>query len=462
MKILLALPHDPTTDVSMPDLGVGYLASSLIAAGHSVDLSIRRSELISPEFFAERHYDVVGVKILSPGFQYAVQTIEAVKKSGTETTIVVGGPHVSGVPEKVFSHFTDASFGVRGEGEGTLVKLVELLERGDASSKDFSDVENLIWHDGEETIVNKQSFVDDLDTLPFPAWQLMKPSSFPPMPFNAYSRNHPIAPVLTSRGCPYQCTFCGNVKVNGRLLRKRSAENIINELLLLKSEYGVREIQFWDDNCTHQKGSLRQVLRYMVDNQMNLSWSAPNGIRLDTVDAVLPPLMKASGCFQVNVGIESGSLRILKKIKKGVTPEIVREKVPLLRKAGIEVIGFFMIGFPGETAQEIKNTISLAMEVPINGASFAIYNPLPGTELAKEIGNHDEDRPDVYNNLDYIRYPNNLSEVTYDELRKIQRNTYLKFHLRPVPIISNLKNLNNLYKLVLIFMRIKKLVFNRF
>lgn len=460
MKILLALPHDPTTDVTMPDLGLGYLASSLMKAGHDVELSIRKPEAASPEFFKRGGYDVVGVKVLSPGFKYAGRVIAAAKESGSGALIVAGGPHVSGAAGRLFSHFPDVSFGVRGEGEAPFVNLAQRLS--DGGGGDFSDIPGLIWKRDGETVVNERSFVERLDELPFPAWELMDPRSFPPMPFNGYSRKHPIAPVLTSRGCPYKCTFCGNEKVNGRIFRGRSAGNIIEELNLLKSEYGVREIHFWDDNCAHPKGEMRVVMRRMIDENMKLSWCAPNGIRLDSIDPELPALMRASGCFQVNVGIESGSPRILKKIKKGITPEMVREKVPMLRKAGIEVIGFFMIGFPGETLEEINETVSLAMEASLNGASIAIFNPLPGTDLAAEVEGRDVEDADFYHKLDYIRYENNLSEVPYNELRRIQRSAYLRLHLRPAPLMTNIRNLNNMGKLRLILMRVKKLVFNRF
>lgn len=461
MNILLALPHDPTTDVSMPDLGLGYLAASLKNAGHSVELAIRTPESATPAFHADNRYDIVGVKILSPGFKYAGRLIAAVKESGAGSYVVAGGPHVSGAAQQLFSHFPDASFGVRGEGEDSFIQLAERIGRSGVQG-DFSDIPNLIWRREGDTVVNERRFVERLDDLPFPAWELMPPSSFPPMPFNGYSRRRPIAPVLTSRGCPYMCAFCGNEKVNGRTFRGRTAENILEEIKLLKGEYGVREIHFWDDNCVHPKGEMRRVMRRMIDENMNMSWCAPNGIRLDSIDPDLPTLMKESGCFQVNVGIESGSPRILKKIKKGITPELVREKVPMLRKAGIEVIGFFMIGFPGETREEINNTVSLAMEVPLNGGSIAIFNPLPGTDLAEEVADGSEESADFYHTLDYIRYENNLSEVPFKELRKIQRDAYLRLHLRPAPLFTNIRNLNNTRKIMLILMRVKKLVFNRF
>ena len=182
--------------------------------------------------------------------------------------------------------------------------------------------------------------------------------------------------MLLTRGCPSRCTFCGAGLVNGYNLRARSVNNILTEIKLLVNTYGVKEIHFFDSNCSHRKGPLREVCKRIISEKIDITWCAPNGIRIDSIDKELAGLMKKSGCFQVNVGIETGSPRVMLQIKKGISLDMVRANIAILRKAGIEVTGFFVMGFPGEKRREINQTINTALQLPLTGASFSILTPL--------------------------------------------------------------------------------------
>ncbi|MFH1085602.1 MAG: radical SAM protein, partial [Chloroflexota bacterium] len=359
----------------------------------------------------------------------------------------------------LFHLFPGADYGLCGEGELGLLALVRVLASSALEAESLACIPGLIWRDGDATRLNPSHYVDDLDTLPFPAWELMPPASFPGPPFNGYSRRHPIAPMILTRGCPHLCTFCGAATVNGRRLRTRSAENILAELRLLITRYGVREIQFYDSNCADRFGPLRAVLRQIIAEGIDITWSAPNGIRVDAVDAELVDLMRRSGCFQVNVGIESGSPRIQRQIRKNLSLDTVRRAVGLLRGAGIEVVGFFMLGFPGEMRADIRQTLALAMELPLTGASFSIYCPLPGTE--DYATTFRAGRPDhaVLDSFDFVSYENNLSGVPAAELRAIQRRAYVQFHLRPMVLRAFLRNLNSMEKVRLIAGHVRQKVF---
>jgi radical SAM superfamily enzyme YgiQ (UPF0313 family) len=453
VRILLTLPFDRSHHRMSPDLGLGYLAAVLRQQGHSVELLLSLQRFTSPDAFVahvrQGSYDLIGLKTFSCQILATRETLSLIRRAAPDATIVLGGAHVSADPEHAFAFFPQADYAVQGEAERGLSALARALDEDRLPAAEPT-VPGLIWRDGETTRVNALGLVDDLDSLPLPAWDLMPPAEFPDLPFNGYSRRHPIAPMILTRGCPFRCTFCGAGIMNGHRVRTRSAENVMAEIRLLTQEYGVREIQFYDSNCAHRAGPLRQVLQQIIDEGIDITWCAPNGIRLDSVDAELVRLMKDSGCFQVNVGIESGSPRILKQIRKGITPDLARRAVRLLRAGGLEVVGFFMMGFPGETRDEIRQTIRLALELPLTGASFSIYSPLPGTEDYRQLWKDGHPDLDAVNALDFVSYENNLSEVPARELRAMQRLAYLRFHLRPPVLRSFIRNLNSLAKIRLV------------
>lgn len=453
MRILLTLPLDPSYRRESPDLGLGYLAAVLQQQGHTVDLLLRTKVLRRPEAFQEfierGHYDLIGIKTFSCQVKAIRATTALIRRVAPRTCIVVGGAHVSADPERAFFYFPDADYGVQAEAEIGFAELVAALE-GDRLGERRPHIPGLIWRDGEHTRINPPRMIENLDEIPFPAWDLMKPADFPNMPFNGYSRRHPIAPMILTRGCPFRCTFCVAGKVNGYRVRSRSPENIMDEMRLLTRRYGVRELQFYDSNCAHRTGPLRAVLQQMIAEKLDLTWCAPNGIRLDSVDAELARLMKASGCFQVNVGIESGSPRIQRQIQKRLSLDGVERSVRLLRDAGLEVVGLFMLGLPGETREDMERTISLALKLPLTGASFAIYSPLPGTSDYQRLFAEGKLDLDAVDSMNFVSYQNDLSELSPAELRAMQRRAYLRFHLRPQILRTFLRNLNSLEKLLLI------------
>lgn len=460
MHILLTLPFDTQHKWESPDLGLGYLAALLRQEGHHVEMVLRPGAIDFAGWLEKKRFDLYGIKTFSSQARATQQTIAIIRRVDPGAMIVLGGPHVAADPVHLFHLFAGADYGIGGEGELGLQGLVRAIEDGTLSQQQTKEsIPGLIWRDGEGTRANEHHYVQDLDTLPFPAWDLMRPERFPHIPFNGYSRRHPIAPMILTRGCPHHCTFCGAAAVNGRRLRARSADNVMAELRLLTSQYGVREIQFYDSNCADRRGPLREVLRRIVAERIDITWCAPNGIRLDAVDEELARLMKQSGCFQVNVGIESGSPRILKQIRKNLSLDVARRSIELLRRHKIEVVGFFMLGFPGESRDDMRQTIDLAMDLPLTGASFSIYCPLPGTEDYEVTFREGKPDHEVLDSFDFVRYDNNLSEAPAKELRALQRWAYMRFHLRPPVLRSVLRNLTSLDKILFIAKQARHKVF---
>ncbi len=454
MRILLTLPFHPDHYITTPDLGLGYLASSLKEAGHDVRIlitTIGMKEEAFQRLVEEGRFDVVGIKILSFALLQARNTIDIVRRLSRRTLVVVGGPGVSAQPSDIFHYLPKADYAVAGEGELVFNQLLACVEEERTSPEVLRGIPGLIWRNGETVRVNPLGQVPDVDALPFPAWDLMEPRDFPLTPFNGYSRRFPIATMLLSRGCPYRCTFCGQGHAP---LRPRKADDIMAEIQMLVEKHGVREIQFYDSNLIHPKSAIREVLQRMIDDKIDLVWNAPNGIRVDHLDPELARLMRRSGCYQVNVGIESGSQEILKRVKKGIRLEQVRKSVRMLRDANIEVVGLFIIGFPNESRVEIEETVDFALSLPITGGSFSILIPMPGTEIYDEVF-IDEERLSIeeLSSMTFTSYENNLSQLSSEELHKVQKNAFIRLHLRPVVLFNMIKNMNHPQKLKLLMRR---------
>jgi radical SAM superfamily enzyme YgiQ (UPF0313 family) len=454
MRILLTLPFHPDHYITTPDLGLGYLASSLRDAGHDVRILITTMGMKEEAFqrlVEEGPFDVVGIKALSFELLEARNTIDIVRRLSRRTLVVVGGPGVSAQPNDIFDYLPKADYAVAGEGELVFNQLLACVEEERTGPEVLQGIPGLIWRNGETVQVNPVGPVPDVDVLPFPAWDLMEPRDFPLTPFNGYSRRFPIATMLLSRGCPYGCTFCGQGRAP---LRPRKTDDIMAELRMLVEEHGVREIQFYDSNIIHPKTSIREVLQRIVDEKIDVLWNAPNGIRVDHLDPELAYLMKRSGCYQVNVGIESGSPRILKQVKKGIRVEQVRKSVRMLRDAGIEVVGFFIIGFPGESRTEIEETVDFALSLPITGGSFTILLPLPGSQIYDDVFGK-EARPSIeeLSQMTFAKYENNLSQLSSEEFHRVQKSASLRLHLRPTVLFHMIKNINHPQKLKLLTRR---------
>lgn len=463
MRILLMLPYDKTYDWATPDLGLGYVAASLKREGHDVQVCVNHKEFITTDNFLEYirkgNFDVVGIKVIYSAVNAVRETIALIRSAHSRMTIILGGPHVSAEGENIFNLIPEADYALRGEGEIGIVKFIRKLSISQLIDDDLADIPNLIWRRAGKVILNKEESFNDLNSIPFPAWELMDPRRFPCAPFSNNSKRYPIAPIILTRGCPNNCTFCGAHLIQGKIIRSRSVENIMAEIRLLTSQFGVKEIHFYDSNCAHKYGPLRDVCKKIISENIDVTWCAPNGIRVDSIDEELAILMKRSGCFQVSIGIESGSPRILKEIKKGITLEMVRKTAAILRKARIEVNGFFVLGFPEETLKELNETVSFALKLPLTSASFSILTPLPGTEIYSSICHNKNTEIEKLRSLSFMNYLNDLSEVSPTRLTQIQKNAYIRFFFRPRIIYYFIKNLNSVYKIKFLARRIFRVLF---
>ena len=302
-----------------------------------------------------------------------------------------------------------------------------------------------MWQDKNVIQSNPPEIIEDLDALGWPAWDLLDPESMH-IPFNLfYSRRHPIVGISTARGCTSHCTFCAIHLIEGRRYRVRSAEHILDEMEMLVRKHGVREIQFLDSNCVQDKDRMIRICKGIMDRKLDIAWSCPNGIKVGSVDEELAKWMGRSGCHFVVLGIESGSPRIQRLIRKGLNLAEIPDKIAVLKRNGINVGGFFMIGFLGETRDDIKQTVSLALALDIDVAAFSVLVPLPGSDIFAQLP------PEVagrFTDCMFQNAVNHLAEVPAQELHAIAARAFIRLNLRPSRALLCFKNMNSLHKLM--------------
>jgi radical SAM superfamily enzyme YgiQ (UPF0313 family) len=263
-----------------------------------------------------------------------------------------------------------------------------------------------------------------------------------------FSKRSPTIPIISSRGCPFHCSFCASYLTEGRTFRSRSPEHVLDEIEFLAKEYGVNEIQFWDSNCIYDNDRMIKICKGILDRKLDIAWSCPNGIRITSIQPEVAEWMGKSGCHLVFLGIESGSERIQKQIKKALPLKIIPEKIALLRKNGINIGGFFMFGFPGETREDINKTINLIDSLDIDTAQLSIFVPLPGSEIFHELRTS---RTFQYTDAHFDKTINTFTEIEPHDLLNLVSKTLYRFMLNPKRIIFLLRNLNTWQKWIYLF-----------
>ena len=432
MDVLLVFPYS-RTHYSVPPLGLGYLATALRRQGFDVQILDCTKERLQLDGFRRRIMDqrprMVGIQTFSFDFHTVKGELEAVKDIDPAIVTVVGGAHPSGAPDETLSQMPAADYAFRGEGETGLPLLVRACLRGEAI--DLRSIPGLVWREDSETRMNEVGYTEDLDGLGQPSWDMIDPRSYQFAPQGVFLKSPPVAPISTSRGCPFQCTYCAGKTLTGVRIRKRSIGHVLDEVELLYHQYGIREIHIVDDNFTMFRDRVFEFCSGLRDRQISLHFTFPNGVRLDTLDRELLAALKQAGCYSMIVGVESGSDRVLKDMKKSLTTEKIRRGVALIKEAGIDVSGFFILGYPGETREDMLQTIAFSQSLGLDAAHFSNFLPLPGTE-ATEMLRQQGKLPDLdWSQLFYSKVAFVPDGLTAEELKNLQRQAYLGFYLRP-------------------------------
>lgn len=361
-----------------PPLGVLYVGAALREAGHDVaifdgDPTVRTSLV---DEVAATDPQVVGISFLTMTFDRARDFIVAVRQRLPDAIVVAGGAHVTADPEGSLQDL-DIDYLVVGEGEVTTVELLSALSSHAAAARVPG-----VRVPGAPAAPPRDN-VEDLDSLPFPARDLLghEPYLEPPGLIRGYASSR-VASMLASRGCPYACSFCASKQQLGRKVRIRSVEDVVAELDDLVEVDGIRGMYFVDDVFTFDREWTLAFCEALRDRPYSLEWGCQ--ARVTEVDGELLRAMRQAGCVQVDFGVESGSTRMLRQMKKGTTPERVVEAFNLARAAGLRTGASFVLGSPGEALEDLRQTAEIAQIIDSDWTVFFFSTPYPGTPLYQQ------------------------------------------------------------------------------
>ncbi|MFH1094573.1 MAG: radical SAM protein [Candidatus Omnitrophota bacterium] len=431
----------------MPPLGIGYLGAYLRNdyEVRLLDAALEGYEFERPAADGFKCYgltadqikkrveefapDVVGISCLySSQFETVSEICKSIKSLSADIITVSGGTHPTFLTEICLNSCPWLDLIVLGEGEETFRRLLDSFNQGSS----YYDIEGIAFKENGLVRVNpKKNFIENIDTIPYPARDLLNLEKYYEidLPMGLISRKSPAMNMITSRGCPYKCSFCSSSVYWGRNYRMRSAENVLEEMAQLKM-MGIRELKFVDDNLTLDKQRAKKIFQGMIDRKFNFTWNTPNGVAAQTLDEELIELMKKSGCYEITLAIESGDKRTLQDIiKKPIDLDKTMQTAKMIADHGIDTYGFFIIGFPQETKQGIYNTLKFMEKIKLDRVSLFLANPLPGTEIYEECLK----RGYLSKNsafLDYFKSSFKTENFDRKFLESLRRKWYWKYNLK--------------------------------
>ncbi len=368
-KIVFIEPKAPNLHIfsrfPLPRLGTIILGTMMKERGWEVEIFVE--ELREIDFAVIESADLVGISTITSTAPRAYAIADRVRKRGIP--VLMGGPHVTFLADEALDH---ADFVIRGEGEQTMMAFVDAWEKGGG----FSEIPNLSYRDNGRAVHNaRQPFVKDLDQIPFPDLSLLKSTR------KGISGLSSI-PVQTSRGCPFDCSFCSVTGMFGKKYRFRSTENTIAELRRYNDRKNL--IFFYDDNFTADRKRAKDLLEAMIRENFKFKWTTQ--VRADVAkDLQLVKLMKKAGCHTLYIGFESVNPESLKAMKKRQTVEEIADAIRVLRRHRIGIHGMFVYGFDEDDWKTVKETVKFAKRSKLNSTQFLILTPLPGSEFFDKV-----------------------------------------------------------------------------
>ncbi len=415
----------------MPPLGLASMAAYLEERGisaHLVDCHAHPdSEGVLRELLRSVRPAFVGFSCTTSSFLDGVRLAELAKSELPQVRSVFGGPHVSALKEAVLRDYPAVDFSVVGEGEETLAELVASGGEGAES------IGGLVHRQGgEAAFTGYRPKGIELDSLPFPAYE--KLAGFP----GAYRLpifNYPQAPntsCISSRGCPYACSYCDR-SVFQRTFRFNSADYLYRHLAFLKQRFGIRHVNFYDDQFTFNRKRVEEFCRLMIDRPLGMTFNC--AVRAEHIDFDLLRQMKAAGCWMASLGIETGDEELLAQHRQNPDLEMLAEKIRTIKRAGIRTKGLLMMGLPGETEGSIQRSMDYVYSLPIDDFNLAKFTPFPGSPLyekIRELGEFDEDWP----KMDCMQFQFVPHGMTRERLEEFFALFYKRHFQRPSVLLG--------------------------
>ncbi|MGM0656322.1 MAG: B12-binding domain-containing radical SAM protein [Thermodesulfobacteriota bacterium] len=424
----------------MPPLGLASIAAYLAQFEIQADIIDCYAHPFSDDLitaYIKKESPVfVGFSCTTATFLDGVRIAGQIKKIRTEIQVVFGGVHVSALKEKIIDRYLVIDYVVVGEGEHTLQRLLT------AAPDEKAGIKNLVFRteSGKAVFTGFRKKQLDLDTLPFPAYE--KLSGFP----NAYKLpifNYPSVPnasCISSRGCPYACSYCDR-SVFRRTFRYNSAQYLYHHLQYLKDEYGIRHINFYDDQFTFNRKRIEQFAALMIEKPLGMTFNC--AARGEHLDAPLLDLMKKAGCWMISLGIETGDKDLLAQHRQNPDLEMIARKVELIKKAGIRVKGLLMMGLPGETRQSIQKSKTYVNSLKLSDFNLAKFTPFPGSPIYDQIqktgpamGNFDENWEKM-DCMQFVFIPKGMTKAEMEE----EFITFYKTHFMKPRVWINYVNM---------------------
>jgi len=405
-----------------PPLGLAYLAS-MVRDDHDVriiDSDILNYSLDDVRRELKSFYpDVVGITSATPSIYEAYKVAEIAKKVNENCKVIMGGPHVSFLPEETLIECKNVDIIVRGEGEETIRELMHAIE----SNKPLRNVKGITFRKGDAILsTENRPFIKNIDKIPFPSFDLL--------PTRKYQvQGVRYSAMISSRGCPFGCSFCASSRLFGRCWRGRSPENVLEEIKILYEKYKIGNIEFMDDTFTLNQKRAEKICDLIINEGLDISWGASS--RVDTISRRLAEKMKKAGCWIIFLGIESASQKILNQIGKKISISQIRRAVKILKDAGIQILGSFILGFPDETLRSAEETIAFAKRLDLDYAQFSILTPYPGTPLYDYA-----DKQGLLTTKNWSKYTATepimkLKNLTTKQIKWLFEKAYVTFYLRP-------------------------------
>lgn len=410
-----------------PPLALAYLAATVREGGYRpviVDGEAPLRPLSSVMREIPPDTVLIGVSTTTLAWPAVRQAAAVLKKSFPGVPVVVGGPHVTAFPEETL-RYSEFDVGVIGDGEHSLMELLSRAEAG----RSLAGVPGTVYRENNAIQVDQQvCWVERLDDLPMPALDLL-----PLHRYRSVVVKSPFVTMLTSRGCPYKCSFCSQIYM-GDKFRFHSADRIIAEMERAERAFGAKEIVMFDETFGANRRVAHEVFEEMQRRKFGFRWNART--RIDLLSDELLLAMRKSGCYMLHLGIESGTPRILEKMRKGITLEQVERVVRSAHRMGFRLHGYFMLGYPGETREEIEATVKLSRRLPLDWASYTVTIPNPRTLLQEQAIAEGLLEPSFWSEYVAGRTDGTIpflssAECDVSYLSGVKRKAYLRFYLRP-------------------------------
>lgn len=456
MKVLLI--NAPYIDIYGPikkaagtyfPLGIGYIASYIRQFDINVKLVDPQAQHLDDKditkIIKEENFDLVGISSATPEFHNAINIAKITRDNSPQTSIILGGCHASAMPEGILEEYPELfDFICIGEGEITVLEICKLLQ-GELSEK--RQIKGIAFCDEENSQVVRteaREYIADLDMLPFPARDLVDMSLYHAHAHNARSNN--TFQIITSRGCPFQCTFCASGLTLGKKYRMHSPEYIVSEIEYLMQQYGTRHFLIQDDTFTINKARLKKTCQMIISKGLNIEWFCFS--QVSVVDKEILELMKLAGCYSIGFGVESADEMVLNNICKSIKPEQAEKAIIMANSLGYKTQAFFIFGNEGDTKETINKTIKFALRSNPTLAFFNILVPYPGTEVFEKFI---ADQP-----MQEIRWEdfvaigvNPVGDISGLPKRKLQLyvlKANLLFYGRPTQIIRIIKTIKTKFE----------------